>query len=416
MVDHDARMDLQLRPVTDGEFRAFVGLLENAFGFDASSDDVGEIRALTDLDRTIGVFDSGRLVSSAGAFSFELTLPGGVLEPAAGVTFVTVRGTHRRQGILRRIMDHQLDDVAERGECLAVLTASEGSIYRRFGYGPATYEANWSIPTEGLELSPLPGPPGSLRVVDKSDAVSAYPAVYDQCRRQITGAVNRRPEWWDGWFGDRERDRDGASARYYMLHEDPAGVPDGMLAYRLKRKWEHGLAQMTLLVDQLYGTTPDVESRLWQFAFDHDLVRSVAAPGRPIDEMIRWRLTEPRRLRCTQLVDSLWVRLLDIPRALATRRYRAHDALVLAVTDPFRPANDGTYLVEGGPEGAESAPTDREPDLALDVADLGSLYLGGVSPTSLARVGRVRELTAGALARADVFFGTSPAPWLTTHF
>jgi predicted acetyltransferase len=409
-------MDLQLRPVTDDEFRRFLGLLENAFAFDASSDDVGEIRSVTELDRTIGVFDSGKLVASAGAFSFELTLPGGILEPAAGVTFVTVRGTHRRRGILRRMMDHQLDDVADRGECLALLTASEGAIYRRFGYGPASYEANWSIPTENHRFIEPPHAPGRLRVVDKAEAAATYPAIYDRCRRTITGAVDRRDEWWTGWFTDRERDRDGASARYYVLHEDANGEPDGYLAYRLRRKWDHGLPDMTLVIEQLHGASDDVEAVLWQYALEHDLVGTISATGRPVDETLRWRLTDPRRLTCSQLVDGVWARLLDIPRALEARRYRASDTLALGITDPFRPGNDGTYLVEGSPDGASAARTDRSPDLSMDVADLGSIYLGGVTPSSLARAGRIQELTPGALTRGDAFFSAAPLPWLTTHF
>jgi predicted acetyltransferase len=409
-------MPIELRPVADDEFRAFLVPIENAFAFEASSDDVGQLRSVTELDRTIGAFDGDHLAATAGAISFQLTLPGNVIEPAAGVTFVTVRGTHRRRGILRQMMDHQLDDVADRGESLAVLTASEGSIYRRFGYGPATYEANWSIPTDNLAFIRPPDPPGRLRVVDKSDAAAAYPSLYDRCRRSINGAVNRSPEWWDAWFTDRERDRGGASPRYYVLHDDAAGTPDGLLAYRLKRKWEHGIPDMTLVVDQLYGTTPEVEAALWQFAFDHDLVGTVSASGRPVDDTIRWRLTDPRLLTCSTLVDALWVRLVDIPRALATRRYRTTDTLVLQVTDPFRPGNDGRYLLAGGPDGAEAARTDRAPDLALDVADLGSLYLGGIAATTLARAGRIDELNPGALARADAFFTTTPLPWLTTHF
>jgi predicted acetyltransferase len=409
-------MDLDLRPVTDDEYRDFVGLLENAFAFSATSDDVGELRSITELDRTIGVFDGPDLIASGGAVSFEVTLPGGVLEPAAGVTFVTVRGTHRRRGVLRRMMGYQLDDVAERGESLALLTASEGPIYRRFGYGPASYEANWSIPVKDHEFIEPPRAPGMLRVVDKAEAAATYPAIYDRCRRTITGAVNRRDEWWTGWFTDRERHRDGASARYYVLHEDASGEPDGYLAYRLRRKWDHGLADMTLVVDQLYGANADVEAVLWQYALEHDLVGIVTAAGRPVDETLRWRLTDPRRLTCSQLVDGVWARLLDIPRALEARRYRATDVLVLQITDPFRPTNDGTYLLEGGPDGAAAVRSDRSPDLAMDVADLGSIFLGGVTPSSLARAGRIGELTPGALARSDAFFSAAPLPWLTTHF
>jgi predicted acetyltransferase len=409
-------MDLHLRPVTDDEYRTFVGLLEHAFAFTATSDDVGELRALTELDRTIGVFDAGTLVATAGAFPFELTLPGGLIEPAAGVTFVTVRGTHRRQGVLRRIMDHQLDDVAARGEALAVLTASEGSIYRRFGYGPATFEVNWTLETPGQQLLRPSTAPGRIRLVERSEAATAIPEVYERCRRLVPGAVDRVEAWWDAWFRDSERDRDGATARHYLLHEDASGTPDGFLGFRLRRKWEHGHGEFTLVADQIHAVDDEVLTALWAFALNHDLVRTISANQRPVDESLRWRLADPRALRTTQLTDALWVRPLDVARTLAARRYATTDALALAITDPFRPANDGTYLLEGGPEGAEAARTDREPDLALDVADLGSIYLGGVRPSTLARAGRITELTPGAVARADLLFSSTPLPYLTTHF
>lgn len=409
-------MDVELRPVTDDEFPEFSRVLEGAFGFHATSDNVADMRSLTELDRTIGAFDGPEIVATAGAFSFELTLPGGALEPAAGVTFVAVRGTHRRRGLLRALMEHQLDDIADRGECLALLTASESSIYRRFGYGPATQQATWSISTEGTTLSDPPHDPGRLRLVDRSEATTLLPGVYDRCRHSIPGAVDRTDAWWEIYFKDREWDRDGASSRFYLVHESAAGETDGFLAFRHRRGSEHSLPTGVLVVDELYGRDPDIEAALWQYAIDHDLVATVEAKGRPVDEPIRWRLTDPRRLVCTDVVDALWVRPMDVPKALAARSYRIHDALVIEVVDPMRPTNDGVYLVEGGPDGAEAGRTDHSPDLSMDVADLGTIYLGGVAATALARAGRIEEHVPGALARADAFFGTAPLPWLTTGF
>ncbi len=409
-------MSIELRPVTDEEFRDFLRVIEGAFGFHAARDNVDEIRANTELDRTVAAYMDDMIVGTAGAHSFELTLPGGVTTPAAGVTIVTVRGTHRRRGVLRAMMDHQLDDVADRGEPMALLTASEGSIYQRFGYGPATFEANWSIPTQGTTLRQPSAAPGRLRLVSRSDAIPAIPGIYERCRLAIPGAVNRSEGWWERWFKDHEWERDGGTARFYLLHESPGGTPDGYLALRQKRAWEHGNPTGTLIVDELFGETPEVEAALWQYAIDHDLMTTVVASARPVDEAIRWRLADVRRLGTTQVVDALWVRPLDIAGTLAARRYPINDGLVIGVVDPFRPGNDGCYLIEGGPDGAQAARTDRAADLTLDVADLGSIYMGGVTPSVLARAGRIDSGGDDALRRADAFFASSPAPWLTTHF
>ena len=409
-------MDVVLRPITEDEYREFTRVMEGAFGYHVSDEALARFRSVAELDRTIAAFEGDEIVATAGAYSMELTLPGGRLEAAAGVTYVGVRNTHRRRGLLRQMMDHQIDDIADRGESLALLTASEGSIYRRFGYGPASFQANWRLPTEGTSLVRPPDNGGRLRQVTRSEAEPMLPKAYERCRPQITGAINRTAAWWDIYFKDPEWERDGASARFYVLHESATGEIDGYLAFRQRRSWEHGLASNTIIIDELYGMTPEIEAALWAHVIDHDLVRTVEAPGRPVDDPIRWRLADSRRLMCTDLVDALWVRPMDIPSALAARCYATDDALAIAVVDQFRPANDGTYLVEGTPDGASASRCDRAPDLTMDIADLGAIYLGGTPPTSLACGGRITEGSTGALRRADAFFAAHPLPWLTTGF
>src|SRR5262249_23505607 len=146
------------------------------------------------------------------------------------------------------------------------------------------------------------------------------------------------------------------------------------------------------------------------------LMQTVLAPIRPVDEPLRYLLADPRRLRIISFFDSLWVRLLDIRNALAARRYLAEGRVVFDVTDPFCPENSARYALEGGPEGAECWLTTDEPDLALDVSDLGAVYLGGNRFTALAQAGRVEKRTLGALARADRMFASDPAPWCTQEF
>jgi len=91
---------------------------------------------------------------------------------------------------------------------------------------------------------------------------------------------------------------------------------------------------------------------------------------------------------------------------------------VFEVADAFRPdgAAAGRFALDGGPDGADAARTDADPDLVLAVADLGAAYLGGVNFSTLARAGLVEERTPGALARADAMFRTDPAPFAMTWF
>jgi len=314
-------------------------------------------------------------------------------------------------------MERQLDDVAARGEALAVLTASESLIYGRFGYGLASTNAWCRLDTAGTELARRPEPGGRLRQVEHDEAARSIPVVYDRARTRHPGALSRNARYWQRWFLDREVWRQGASARFYVLHHDAAGEPDGYLAYRAKEgEWGHGLADGTVIVEELDAVDDEVEAALWQHALDIDLVRHVRADARPVDEPLRWRLADPRRLQTSALFDHLWVRLLDVPAALSARRYETDDRLVVDVRDPFRPAGEGRYLVEGGPDGASCQRTGQDADLVLGITELGSLYLGGVSATTLARAGRVQERRGGALRAADAFFASTPAPWCCTPF
>jgi predicted acetyltransferase len=410
-------MDLELRPIAEEEYPAWSRNLIRAFGGQPTDQHIEDWRLVFERDRSLAVVDGRDIVATAGAISFRLTLPGGTETPVAGVTAVSVLTTHRRRGLLRALMERQLDDVASRGEAVAVLTASESLIYGRFGYGLASTNSWWRLDTMGTTLSRRPEPGGRLRLVEHDEASREIPGVYERARLRHPGALTRSPGYWERWFLDREAWRGGASARFYVLHRGADGVPDGYLAYRANEgDWGHGLADGSIVVEELDATDDEVEAALWQYVLDVDLVRHVRADARPVDEPLRWRLADPRRLKTVELFDHLWLRLVDVPAALSARRYGLDDRLVVDVSDPFRPGGEGRFVVEGGSDGASSRPTAEDADLALGVADLGALYLGGVSATTLARAGRVEERSSGALRAADAFFASATAPWCCTPF
>lgn len=409
-------MTLEQRRPTEAELPAFVRSIGIGFGFHADDDNVADMGAVLEAERHLAVFDGDEIVGTAGAFTFEMTVPGGVQVPTAGVTIVTVRTTHRRRGILRSMMRAQLDDVAARGEPLAALTASESSIYGRFGYGAATLTTEWSLDLEHATLAQPSLAPGRVRIVD-ADVVAAHgPAIYDEVRRRTPGAVDRNDVWWADWLKDRPWTQNGMGTRWYAVHEAADGTVDGVIGYRRARGGEHGISAHRIHVDELHGVDDEVEAALWTFAADHDLTTTMTAANRPVDEPLRWRLADPRQLRTTQMTDALWIRIVDVCAALSARRYATSDRLVLEVTDRFRPDTEGAYLLDGGPTGAACTRLDAAPDLTVDIADLGAIYLGGVTPSVLHRAGRIREHTDGATARADTFFGSSPAPWMATGF
>jgi predicted acetyltransferase len=405
-------MHLDLRTVRDEELGGFLRGTSTGFGMVSPNEDDEYPVHLLPAERCLAVHDDGAVVATAGAFPLRITVPGGAQVAVAGVTVVTVRPTHRRRGLLRRMMDEQLDDVARRGEPLAALTASEASIYERFGYGTATFTTRWELASEYASARESATADGSVRLVEGDAAVEAARAVYDVAAAARVGEIERPPGWWPPIFTRGTR-----GARFFTaVHAGRDGRPDAFARYALDQHWPDGVPSHTLRVIEMQAVDAGAETALWNYVFRIDLVGTVQAGDRPVDDQLRWRLPDARRLRVRELRDHLWVRVVDVAGALAARTYGTEDALVVELVDEFRPANGGQWLVEGGPHGATCARTDRAPDLTLAAPDLGALYLGGVPVSTLAAAGRVREHTTGAVHRADAFFLVHPTPWCTTHF
>jgi predicted acetyltransferase len=384
-----------------------------------SEEQVADNKVLWEPDRSIGAVEDGEWIGGAGAYSFEMTLPGGATLPAAGVTMVGVSPAHRRRGILRQLMARQLDDVVARDEPVAILTASESNIYGRFGYGLASSHASIEIDSTRSAFRPdaEPSPSGRVRMLRTADAAGPLQAAYDRCRLLRPGTITRSADYWKLHLFDRDRWRDGASALYIAIHEDTSGQPDGFVSWRVKSSWtDSGLPRATVVVNDLCGASADIEAVLWRLVLDVDLSTRVVAENRPVDEAIRWRLQEPRRAQTTVISDFLWLRVLDVARVLEARAYPVTGQLVLEVHDPFRPNTGGRFLLDADVKSPSCSRTDAEPDLAMDIDDLGAIYLGGVAPSTLAAAGRIKARSGEVLGRADDLFRSTPAPFCMTGF
>jgi predicted acetyltransferase len=406
-------MEVDVRPF-DGEPRAFYEAGELAFGEEVRDDSFALWQRTFEADRAIAAYDGDRIVGTAGILGFELTVPGGML-PAAGVTIVGVQPTHRRRGILRRMMRLQLDAIHAKGEPLAILWASEGNIYQRFGYGLAALRAGVNIERHrsGFRLPHVPS--GSIRFVDGGEALRLFPAIYERERLIRPGFFDRTRTYWEAeFFPDPEHWRRGASPAFHILHET-GGEPDGYARYRIRDEWETAGSKSALTVVELMATNPAARLDLWRYLLDVDLIARIETWNLATDDPLQLVVAEPRRLRM-DLGDALWLRVVDVAAALAGRRYRSDGGLVLEVADEFCPWNDGRWSlqVEAGLPRAEPA-TDAA-HVACDIADLGAAYLGAFSFAQLAEAGRARELEPGGIARADALFRTDRAPWCPRVF
>ncbi|WP_369144242.1 GNAT family N-acetyltransferase [Streptomyces sp. R44] len=409
-------MTTELRVLDPSEWDRWYGVLELAFGGVPEAPEERQLwRDLTEFDRSLGAWDGELCVGTAGAFSFLLTVPGGASVPAAGVTMVSVAGTHRRRGILTSMMRRQLDDLRAAGECLAVLTASEPAIYGRFGYGVGSYATKATIDTNRVRLAVPEGVEGvSLRRADLRESSAACEAVYAKLVPARPGMLARRPGWERLPLLDPAGDREGASPRLCVLAERDGDVV-GFAHYAVKVDWSSAGADGSVGVHQVMGLDPVAEAALWRFLCSVDLTSSVRVHSRPVDDGWQHLVSDVRRCEPT-LRDVLHVRLVEVGAALEARTYQAPVDVVFEVEDAFCPWNAGRWRLTGDAKGAVCVRTGDAPDLALTVRELGAAYLGGTSLVSLAAAGRVRELREGALVEASVAFGSPVAPWLPHGF
>lgn len=411
-------VDLTLRTVRDDDdFVAFDNALYSVFLKDPRPDETELSRNITDLDRMFGFHDGTRWASTAGDYPKQVILPGGALVPVAAVTAVTVSPAHRRRGLLTQMMRYQLDTIRARGtEALAMLFASETMIYGRFGYGLASQNTVLSGQVRDLSFRPeVDLGSGSVVETDAATLLAHGPAILDRAIADLPGRMGRPRAWWDYQIHDNDERRKDSGRVRFALHHEPDGTPSGFAIYRPKSDWTATGPNGALRIEEVRATNPRAYARIWRFLLEIDLVRSIKYDGAAVDEPLRYLLADPRALQC-EVVDGIFVRLVDVARALTLRRYAAPIDIVLDVRDDFCPWNTGHYRLRGGLDGAGCESTDAPADITISARDLGAIYLGGTSLAQLVAAGLVDELTPGSALRAAVAFGWPVAPAIPDHF
>ncbi|RRO18055.1 GNAT family N-acetyltransferase [Saccharopolyspora rhizosphaerae] len=348
--------------------------------------------------RVLGAFVDDEVVGTALSMTSALTVPGGAELPAAAVTGVAVRADSTRRGLLTGMMRYQLDDAARRGEAVAVLHASEAGIYERFGYGVATRTRSVELQRAHMRSS-VPRS-GRVRLVTQERARDLLPAIYRRCRTGRAGRVHRPDGWWPG------RDVAMGESRTIAVHSDDEGADDGFVVYQPRGH------SSTVDVRDLVAANDLAAGELWRFLVDLDLITTLAAFDRPVDEPLEWLLADRRTCRTTSVEDDLWVRLVDVPVALRARTYGPGDPVVVEVVDDVLPANSGRYRISS----AGVTTCDDSAQLTMSAAALAALYLGDQPASALAAAGLVEAHTANALTSADHLFATARPPWCGTNF
>jgi predicted acetyltransferase len=406
-------MDLKVRTIDASEIHEWVRCMGVGFLFNVAEGYGDYFLGDVDLGRTWGAFDGARVVGTLRSFATPFTAPGPTEVVVAALTNVTVAPTHRRRGLLTEMITAELRATADREEPLGILIASEYPIYGRFGYGAAIEAATYSVDLASTRFR-RPGE-GSVELLDLVSLYQEAPGLYERYRSTQVGSIGRDARWWRRALHQVEVPGAKAPEGFQALYRSATGAPEGYVRYRAKQTSQAMRTTSELTVDELVAVTPAAYERLWRYCCDVDLVATVSAGDRSVDEPLGWLLEDGRTVRQTGRYDFIWVRILDVERALSSRRYAVDGRLVIEVVDTLGFAT-GRYALEGGPSGATCTRTDDAADLSMSVAALGSLYAGGVSPHTLHDVGGIDEHRAGALDRGAVMFRASTAPWCSTWF
>lgn len=411
-VDHARQGDKRtIRPATEADWPDIVKLDDAAFNWDTSAEWDTVNRERSELDRMFCVHQDGLLVGVAGALSFRMTVPGGQA-PVAGVSWVGVLPTHRRRGILREMMRYQLDELHENGgEAIAALTASEPTIYGRFGYGMASRDLCLSVERGANALIATAGrdPALVLRFADPQEALERTNELHTSLLPTRPGMLARPPAWQRSLISEAAEARDGVSNLRCVLATE-GELLRGYARYRVSK--EH---RSQVRVREVCATDPLAYAELWRFLLDLDLTSGVYISHLALDDPLLRLLSDLPAARA-EIADGVYIRLVDLPRALAARAYSRELDVVLRVDDPFCPWNEGRWRLAADQSGSRCERTTAPAELRLDVRELGAVYLGDASLRGFGEAGLLRELRPGALAATSAAFAHDPLPFLSMRF
>jgi predicted acetyltransferase len=387
----DTSTPVEIRSAVDADWPAIALLDATSFGRFGHPESLTAWRSMIPTDGTVLACDGGDVVGMAHYLDMQLTVPGGAVLPMAGVTIVGVAPTHRRRGILRAMYTELHNRIAHERYPIVGLTASEGGIYGRFGYGPATIEVELSVDRRFARFRDDAPDPGGVRVVRPADRADDFAEIYDRWRLRTPGGLVRPKALWDELLADRESVRRGGTQMYAFLH------PDGYVMYRV-----FGDDLMFVRVGEFIAATADAGIALCRALLGLDLMEKIVIGTHPADPL-PYLLTDHRVARLTHCEDDLWLRIRDIPTALQARTYAADVSAVIEVSDGFR-SDGGRFAFEVREGRARCTPTSAQPDVAMGLDVLGSLYLGTHKASAFAAANRLHTNDSSFLPQLDASF------------
>ena len=407
-------MTLEIKPLESPDWRKLISILNASFGWAKTERAFEPIRQVFEFDRSLAAYEGPDVAATMGVWSLDrLSVPGGA-SPSSGLTMCAVAPTRQGQGLFRQMMTRQLADMRARGEALTVLFAEEGSVYGSYGYGPAVYGSALAIKKRHAQLlDGLPPAAGTLHLVSRDEAIRDWAAVDEALLAETPGMNdNRKAQWavesliWGEGGGAR-------SERFYLECRN-AGVVEGYACYQTEYRRAFGGTNSVVHIDSLMAISDDAYRALWNYFFGLGLIDEISVARRPVWEPLVWMLRDPQQLS-RRVYNTMWVRLLDVAKALEARSYLVDDRLVLEVSDALCADDRRVLELDASRSGARCVSTTKTPDISLSIADLSVLHMGGVDAVMLLRAGRI-EGSIEAARRLDAIFRWRDAPWSPRSF
>ncbi|MGW6281866.1 GNAT family N-acetyltransferase [Kribbella sp. NPDC055071] len=395
--------EITVRAGVTEDYPAVRALFAAAMMFDWPVDELGQ--RMFEPERALVATDDGEVIGTARAITRDLSVPGAVV-PAAHVTGVGVRPTHRRRGVMSGLITRQLREVPE---AIAILWASEPAIYGRFGYGAAAQGVSYDVDLHRVVPHPVESRPGEFGLLTAEAAVKELAPLLRALQERRPGVSGRSELEWQAHLEDKKEDREGRTPREILVHRDESGAIDGYALWRGKPTWDSAGPASEVALEELVALEPTAYKALWHYLLTMDLAAKLEFGFAALDEPVQQLVANPAALN-RRVNESLWLRVTDVVRALEQRRYAVPLDVVLEVRDDLMPANAGRFRLTADRASAQCSATADPADLSLSVHELGAVYLGGRALAEFAASGRVVEHTAGALGTASAAFSWPVRP------
>ena len=400
--------DVVIRAVHDDDLDQLVANDLRAFGVgEVEPNLMRRVRESLELDRFLVAVDDGQIVGNVGAFSFDMALPGGATVPVCGTTWVAVSATHRRRGLMRRMLDRLHAEAVARGEVAAVLWAAEASIYGNLGYGPTHQQRISTVDTRRVRFRDDAPEGGSVRYVDAATAMDVIPAVVERTFRARPGGLRPRPSYWRRLGLRLDATVEEKIPPNVLVHRDATGEPDGFAVYSTEEHWDIEVPRHKVELEFFAAATPEAHAGLWRVLCSLDLVAQIETDLVLGDDPLPWMLVDSRAVRTPYSTDGMWLKVLDVAGLFGGRTYAGDDVVVVDAGELGRWAIGGATRCE---------PSDAPAEVSMSPVELGAISLGGTAVRPLVAAGRVTEHAPGAAVRLARLLASDPPPYCTTHF